>query len=249
MKLYHELAEYYYSIEDKHRDIQKDIALIKELISEIDNPGILDIGCGTGEHINLLSKTGCKCTGLDNSREMLSIARKRFPENIHFLQADMLNFDFFEEFDMVMSLFGSFNYIIDDEDVESVLWNTWRALKSGGIGLFEIWNSFPVRQIRKKEVDHISTTDYSDITIKRERGFRLLNNPSKTIVEVNYVYNIDSLTGKKILTDRHLMRTWSINEIEALLAKNGLNLKNYYADTGKSEFVETSNKLIIVFRK
>ncbi len=45
---------------------------------------VLDVGCGTGEAIGYLMKKGIIGTGIDFSKSMLEIARKRFPEGEFF---------------------------------------------------------------------------------------------------------------------------------------------------------------------
>ncbi|HON15751.1 MAG TPA: hypothetical protein PLA51_04660 [Spirochaetota bacterium] len=52
MKLYKELAEYYFAIESNHRNIVFDIQFINSYLSKYQNPSVLDIGCGTGEHLD-----------------------------------------------------------------------------------------------------------------------------------------------------------------------------------------------------
>jgi len=249
MKLYHELAKYYYYIENNHRNIQNDISLIKKLMGRRESPSVLDIGCGTGEHLALLSRQGYNCTGIDNSEEMLKYARKRAARNEVFIKRDMLEFDFYEDFDLVMSLFGTLNYAIEDTDVDRVLWNIWRALKPDGAGLLEVWNSIPVIRIKEKPVTHVSSTRVDGSTIERERGFRLIENPGKTIVEVSYRYTLKNDDTEKILNDRHVMRSFKKEEINRFLLGNGFKVQGYYSNFRLFEYDESSNRIIIIFRK
>jgi len=249
MKLYHDLAEYYFTIEKCHRDINGDINLIKELTANIQNPVLLDLGCGTGEHLNELYKNGFTCTGIDNSKNMLTHAKLRFPNAANYILSDITNFEFFEDFDLVISLFGSFDYIIHDEDVDKVLWNTWRALKNKGFGLFEIWNAIPVREIKEKPLTTVSTVKYKNLIIERQRGFTLIPDNNKTIAEVNYIYTISDGTSTQHLKDKHIMRAFFKEEIEEFLHNNGLKIVSVYANSKKDPFIKTSNKLLIHFEK
>ena len=148
MKLYRELAEYYFAIEANHRNILSDIHLISTYLKNYSDPSILDLGCGTGEHLGSMKKLGVKkCVGIDNSSEMLAVARERHPDGIKFMNTNFRSFDFYQEFDIIISLFGSIAYITNERDVDSFFWNTWRAMKPGGTGIFEIWNSVPVKRI------------------------------------------------------------------------------------------------------
>ena len=228
MKLYNELAEYYYAIEKENRIIDNDIRMIKSLLKEINNPSLLDIGCGTGEHLNKLSKLKIDCTGIDSSSSMLKIAKLRFPHAGKFIKKDMRTFDFTEKFDIIISLFGSFDYMIEDSDINAVFRNTWKALKTGGIGLFEVWNATPIRQIRKKPLTLVSEIKYNDEILKRERGFRLADNQDKTIVLVNYNY---VFPNNKIIKDEHTMRAFTRTEIGYHLENNEFEVIAFYSNS------------------
>ncbi|RPI95696.1 MAG: class I SAM-dependent methyltransferase [Spirochaetales bacterium] len=249
MKLYRQLAEYYFAIESNHRNIEDDVDLISELLAGRTDPSLLDLGCGTGEHLSLLTKRGIRCTGIDSSPEMLKIARLRFPSGIEFSEMNMLRFDYFETFSMAVSLFGSFNYMIEDGDVDRVFWNTWRALVPGGIGLFEIWNALPVRRIEKKDMDLVSKTSYGGATIERQRGFVIHGTRGRTVVDVNYNYSITRGGAEEALRDRHVMRAFTIDEISAFITGNGFVVKNLYSNSRKEPYKETSNKILIHFEK
>ncbi len=246
MKLYHELAEYYFSLEEKHRNIDDDISLIESLLKFKKNPALLDLGCGTGEHLYRLSRAGIKCTGIDTSNSMLRIARLRFPDSIEFQLDDMRFFSFEKKFDIVISLFGSFNYITEDADIIKVFKNTWDAMKPDGTGLFEIWNSMPIIKIREKPVTRVSKINYKGKEIERERGFRLLNNSNKTLVEVDYNYVISK---NENMTDRHIMRAFTKDEIADFITGNGFRICNFYANTMGAPYNPTSNAIVVHFQK
>ena len=249
MKLYHELAESYFAIENNHRDIRHDVAFITGLVRAKDTPSLLDLVCGTGEHLNLLAKAGFRCTGIDISEDMLATARKRFSSKIEFIRMDMADIDYTAEFDMVISLFGSFNYLINDADILAVLKKTLRALKPAGVGIFEIWNTQPIVKIREKDIDLVSVTDFQGSSIKRERGFKLRDDRSKTVVEVNYRYRINGSEGVKTLRDRHIMRSFTPEEISGFLSKAGLTVKQIYSNFLSHPYDENSNRMVVLFSR
>ena len=246
MKLYRELAEYYFSIEKENRDIENDICMIGNLLQNINKPSLLDIGCGTGEHLNKLSELNINCTGIDSSKSMLKIANIRFPNSGLLIEKDMRKFDFKEKFDIAISLFGSFDYMIEDSEINAVLTNTWKALKPGGIGLFEIWNAVPIREIEEKPLTLVSEINYNGKIIKRERGFKLSNNQKKTIVEVHYNYIFQD---EKSLKDKHVMRAFTRTEIQYHLENNGFDVIKFYSNSSMDKFNDMSNKIIVQFRK
>ena len=248
MKLYKELAEYYFAIESKHRKIEDDINLIRSYLAGFSEPALLDLGCGTGEHLDILSSYCSRCIGIDNSIDMLNIAKERFPD-IEFIRKNFRNFDFYNEFDVVTSLFGSMVYLINDRDVDTFFWNTWRAMKNGAVGIFEVWNSIPVKKIRSKPLSLVSSIKYDNMLIERERGFEIMEDTSRTIVEVKYRYHLHRPEGTEIVNDTHIMRAFELNEILKFLKENGLQVKNIYSNSQNDPFNENSNKIVIIFTK
>lgn len=246
MKLYQELAEYYFSIEKENRRINDDIKLIGSLIKNIKKPSLLDLGCGTGEHLAALSKLGISCTGIDASESMIRIAKLRFPNSINFIKDNIKSFSYNQKFDIIISLFGSLDYMVENSDINSALKNTGKALKPDGIGLFEVWNAIPVIKIKEKALDSVSKTNYKGKIIERQRGFKLLNYRSRTVVEVNYTYNI---SGRTILKDKHIMRAFTKEEIFNYLSKNNFELVSCYSNSLKQPYEDTSNRMIIHFKK
>src|SRR3989344_7050673 len=69
---------------------------------------ILDLACGTGGHSCLLAKRGYGLTGVDASKAMLDIARKKFHIlglRSKFYNANLQNFKVNQKFDTVISMF------------------------------------------------------------------------------------------------------------------------------------------------
>jgi trans-aconitate methyltransferase len=88
----------------------------------------LDIGCGTGDLTNLLSKRVTKRTvGLDSSADMLALAKKNYP-HIDFILGDATKLTFNKEFDVVFSN-ACFHWIKEQKALLSGIYN---ALKVGG---------------------------------------------------------------------------------------------------------------------
>ncbi len=249
MKLYSELAEYYFSIESNHREIQNDITFIRSYLNGLDLPSILDLGCGTGEHLNALRKFGVRGVGIDSSPEMLNVARKRYPTGIEFIDKSFSSFDYYNEFDAVLCLFGSMVYLLTDKDVDNFFWNTWRALKPGGIGIFELWHSTPVKKIKSRPLTQVSRTNYDDVIIERERGFNIIEESKRTIVKVEYLYKVMSPGSTETYSDTHIMRSFTLDEISAFIKSNGFVIKNVFANSLKEKFNENSNKMLIIFQK
>jgi len=95
----------------------------------------------------------------------------------------------------------------------------------------------------------VSTTRNGTTVIDRHRGFTLLEKGKGTIVQVDYRYVITGSGPKREITDRHVMRAFSRDEIDSLLAGNGFRVGAVYSGSRRESYSETSNRMIVVALK
>jgi ubiquinone/menaquinone biosynthesis C-methylase UbiE len=96
---------------------------------------LLDVGCGTGHHIQYLQKR-YRCTGLDASREMLKEARKRLPR-VPLIEARMESFNIDKQFDAVICMFGAIGYTRTLPGLRKAVRCMARHLRPGGVLLIQ----------------------------------------------------------------------------------------------------------------
>lgn len=64
---------------------------------------VLDVGCGTGVHLELYQKAGCNVFGIDQSPSMLQVARNRLGESANLYMGDASNMPYPDkEFDLII---------------------------------------------------------------------------------------------------------------------------------------------------
>jgi SAM-dependent methyltransferase len=115
---------------------------------------ILDVGCGTGRHSVALAQRGYQVTGVDLSREMLGVARRRADSAsvaVEWIHADAAAFVKPEAFDAAISLCeGAVCLLTADDDPlerdQNILGNIARSLRGGGRFVLNVLNA--CRQIR-----------------------------------------------------------------------------------------------------
>jgi ubiquinone/menaquinone biosynthesis C-methylase UbiE len=93
----------------------------------------LDLCCGTGAGISLLSQLCTRVVGLDFSQGMLDVARRRFPD-AELIHGDALVPRWHEEFELV-TCFGALGHFLP-EDMPAFVDVVHRALKPGGTFAF-----------------------------------------------------------------------------------------------------------------
>lgn len=107
----------------------------KKAISFAKNRGrALDIGCGsTGRFIDLLLLEGFKPGGVDVSKEMINLARKRHP-NIEFHQKDICEFNLENKYDFITAWDSIWHIPLDQH--ANVLTKLISALNTDGVFIF-----------------------------------------------------------------------------------------------------------------
>jgi ubiquinone/menaquinone biosynthesis C-methylase UbiE len=139
--MYSKSAKYYDEIyASVGKDYPAEANKVRKFIQKYkqsDGKKLLDVGCGTGVHANLLSKH-YQVEGLDIEKKMLSVARKNHPK-IRFQQGDMVDFKLKSKFDIVVCLFSAIGHVKTKPRLQSAIKNMGRHLLPGGVLLVEPW--------------------------------------------------------------------------------------------------------------
>ena len=97
---------------------------------------VLELACGTGSILKQL-QPHYDVTGVDLSKEMLAVARKKL-SGARLVQSDMRTLDLGEQFDVVLCVYDSINHLTQFRDWEVVFRRARDHLNDGGVFLFDI---------------------------------------------------------------------------------------------------------------
>jgi len=162
--LYRELAKYY-DLQYSWKDYRAEVRRLQEIVRRFGRSGSrswLDVACGTGKHLDLLRRR-YECVGVDASREMLRVARRRLP-GIRLHRADMRTFALGRRFDVVSCLFSAVGHLDTERDLERAFSRFADHLKPGGVAVVEPW-ILPSRA--KPGHLHVRTYQDPDLTLVR----------------------------------------------------------------------------------
>ncbi len=137
--MFHRLAKYYDDLYGG-RDTRAEIRTLEERVRRFGRSrgrAWLDVACGTGRHLDLL-RARYAVTGVDASREMLAVARRRMP-GVRLVSGDMRNFDLGTTFDVVTCLFSAIGHLRAERELAATFRNFARHLKPGGVVIVEPW--------------------------------------------------------------------------------------------------------------
>lgn len=111
---------------------------------------LVDCACGTGSLSIRLSKLGYAVTGVDISEQMLEAAQAKSYKNalnIPFVRQDICNFLLHKSQDVVNCACDGVNYILTRKRLDGFLASSRRALKSGGLLLFDVSSRYKLESI------------------------------------------------------------------------------------------------------
>lgn len=133
---------------------------IQQFLGNVSEKVILDAGCGNGYWVRRLSNSAKKVIGIDSSKELIKIAKRRGSfSNVSFKIADLVKALPFEDgyFDIILSSMV-LHYL---PDINSVAKEFKRVLKKGGKIVFSICHP-KCEAFKKKELKTVKRrTKYS----------------------------------------------------------------------------------------
>ena len=181
---------------------------------------LLELGSGTGRHAHLLAGYGHTVTGVETSKEMLSLAHES--DTVHFVRGDARTARLDQIFDCVLALFHVVSYQVTPADIDGIFETAAIHTGSGGLFGFDIWFS-PAVHYLKPEGRELSRSNDQLSVIRKANPVENLRESSVT---VNYSFEItDANTGEQERFDEsHLMRHFSAPEIELYATKHGFTV-------------------------
>jgi ubiquinone/menaquinone biosynthesis C-methylase UbiE len=216
--MYEELAKFYdlmYSFKEYKKEVKKLRKLITQS-KESDGKELLDVACGTGNHLNFFKKY-FNCTGIDINDEMLKIAKEKVP-NVKFEKANMINFNLGKEFDIITCLFSSIGYVKTLSNLEQTLRNFSNHLRTGGIVIIEPWFT---RETYNVGTAHMATYENDEVKIARLNVSEIDDDVS--IMDMHYL--IATVAGIQYYKDHHELGLFSVDLTLNIMTNAGLNAK------------------------
>jgi SAM-dependent methyltransferase len=222
-------------------------AVLLELFKKygIEDGILLDLGCGTGKLTGLMADAGFDMIGVDNSVDMLDIARSAGKKEILYLLQDMREFELYGTVRAVYSACDSLNYILDEEELLSVFRLVNNYLDPEGIFVFDL------------------NTPYKYETQLAEETFAE-NRPEGSFIWDNY-YDPDSGINEYELTlfipknprteefvrfqETHYQKCYSLSVIRRLLKIAGLEYVECFDGYSGNPLGAKSDRMLIVARE
>lgn len=207
---------------------------------------LLDLGCGPGIYAERLTKVGFSVTGIDFSRRSIEYAQNSAKEqklDITYRYMNYLTLDDASEFDVAIMIYCDFG-VLSREDRATLLKRVFRALKPGGLFIFDANTKEYLVDYREGR-----TTEFF------ESGF--WSAEPHICIESNYLYpeTNNYLDQYVVITDTkcECYNTWNQihdeSTIKTELVNAGFTAKAYYDDVAGNPLSNQSKTLCAIAAK
>jgi 2-polyprenyl-3-methyl-5-hydroxy-6-metoxy-1,4-benzoquinol methylase len=140
MNEYKGFSKYYDLLNEGRFDYSGEASAVSEFFKKYNVKEVMDITCGTGNHIIHLAEMGYSCSANDLSQEMVDIAKNKANEkklNIEFFTSDVCAVNGNSPKDGVYSL-HALSLLKDKESVKKAVQSAYNCLKEGGVFVCDI---------------------------------------------------------------------------------------------------------------
>ena len=226
MTVFDEQYARYYDLLYADKDYQAETDYVAGVIRSHNGVArsVLDLGCGTGRHAELLAEKGFDVHGIDQSEAMIDRARARCRNaaKLSFSVGDVTSFGSGESYDAIVSLFHVVSYQTSNEALENMFRQVSTSLSDNGVFLFDVWygpavlTTLPAVRVKRLEDDACRIMRIAEPRIDFSRN----------VVDVNYTI-LSTNRQTRVTTEfkeTHQMRYLFQPEIEQLLNNFGMHL-------------------------
>lgn len=197
---------------------------------------VLDLGCGTGTLCCALAEGGHRATGVDPAAAMLAVARhKPHAEQVEWIESSAQSYQSHRLFDLIVMTGHAFQILLTDTDTLAVFATMRRHLKESGRIAFETRNprldwarEWAARSPRMLPGGQLFET----LEINAEDG---------EFISFQTSYHLPRVT----LSTSSRLRFPSRTQVEALIARSGLAVRNVFGSWDAGPFEPARSREII----
>lgn len=242
----------YYDILYANKHYKKESEAVKKTIHrhiKSKDISLLDVGCGTAEHLLYLSDFGYKTTGIDRSKEMLIQARKKIKNRngmVDVRLGDATCFGLKSKFSVIVSLFHVISYLTTNDELIAFFMEVKKHLTKEGICIFDCWYGPGV--LADQPVNKTSYYQNNGIQIKRTKQ-PVLDASTNTVL-IKHTLNILSPTGERdTIVELHKMRYFFYPEILFYTNYCGLRILEWKPGTQRTSKKQEWNAEFVLAKK
>ena len=246
MEAYTNFAEVYDTFMD-NIPYEKWAEYLHEIMEEynIREGTLLELGCGTGNMTEQLASMGYDMIGVDNSEDMLELAKEKRLKTGHdilYLLQDMQSFELYGTVKAVVSVCDSVNYVTDEAELKEVFRLVNNYLDPRGIFIFDFNTEYKYREILGDRVIAEERDECSFIWDNYYNEQDKINEYELTL----FVQSKEDPGLYRKYQEVHYQRAYTLEKIKTLIEKAGLRYIAAYDAYTKKAPMYTSGRICVI---
>lgn len=211
-----EMAEIYDAMYQSFIDYNKEYTFYNNLLQKSNPKSILEIGSGTGNLAKHFIKNKQNYTGLDYSKSMISISKKRNPD-CHFIHGDMRDFNLEEKVDAIIITSRSTSYLISNNDINDTFNCLHNNLNKDGVIIFDFIDANRFIPYIKENNPIIHSAQHKGILYSRKSSWEVSQHDNFILEWTAKYYSDEEEDNKLIANDYSTVRVFTLNEMQLFL--------------------------------
>ena len=206
---------------------------------------LLELACGTGSFaLSMAEYNIYEITATDLSPEMIRVAQTKDHENsVTWKVLDVRDMDIDGRYDVVIMLFDSINYLMNDDEVVNLFNNVRKILAPKGIFIFDF--TTPINSIEAEPLLNEEYTTGSGWHYVRKSHF----DPDKGLHYNDFLITPPpSSSVNEEIHETHCQRIFTLHQMISLVAKSYCKILASYEGFDFIEATEKSDRITMILQ-
>lgn len=219
-----------------------------EIVKKLNEHGIADgliceLGAGTGEMTRRLRDKGFDMIGIDNSEEMLMVAKeKEKDDSILYLCQDMREFELYGTVRAIVSVCDSVNYVLEDMEMIDTFKLVNNYLDPKGIFIFDFNTKYKYKEIIGDSTIAENDDDASFI-------WENFYDEDTDINEYDITFFVREGDLYRKFTETHFQRGYTLTDMKRFIKAAGLEFVEAFDADTKSDVTNESERIVVIARE
>ena len=220
---------------------RREVSRLVDILELPSGARLCDVACGQGRHAHLLAEAGFDVDGVDQSADLLAVAKARGAgRTLRYTRGDMrqLPAKWTGRFDAVINLFTSFGFFLHPADDQRAMAEMARILKPGGV---LVWNGGNRDGVAAGLIKRDWWLTEAGTMVGQEREF----DPLSGILTVHSTWRGPKGNGER----SHRIRLYTATRLAELCANAGLVVEGAYEGWSDRRLRRRTSEMTLVARK